>query len=97
MNLSELKAGTKPLVPIELPMTSPIPGLCGCTWGVDLELRVKYIRWLYADCLVLAHRIAFGDARALAGIELEVVKEEPKKARGERGKDKNVRARKQSA
>jgi hypothetical protein len=88
MNLNELGAGTAPIVPIELPMSFPIPDGCGCSWGVDAVLRVKYIRYLYADCAVRAHRIAFGDSHISTPI---IVRAEPeKKTRGQRGKNRRV-------
>ena len=87
MNLNELGAGTIPIVPIELPMSSPTPDGCGCSWGVDLKIKRKYIRYLYADCRVMAHRIAFGDSQLPTPL---IVRTEPKKKRGERGKNRRV-------
>jgi hypothetical protein len=92
MNLNELGAGTVPIVPIELPISQPVPetgGIpCGCSWGVDLKLGVKYIRYLYKDCPVMAHRIAFGDAQIMTPM---IVHSEPeKRGRGQRGKNRRV-------
>ena len=78
-----------------VPMTSPIPEGCNCSWGIDLKKDVKYIKRFYAMCAIADHRAA---SRMESWAEAKTSqKEQPKKARGERGKDKGVRARKQSA
>jgi hypothetical protein len=79
MNLNERGAGTYPIDPIELPIDAPIPLGCGCAWQFHPKQRIKSIKFLHADCAVLAHKVAFNESH----IEVPVlVSVEEKRGRG---------------
>jgi hypothetical protein len=62
MNVNERGSGTYPVPAIEISLFQPLPNGCGCTWSYDLTRRVKYIKFLYSECPVFEHRLAFADA-----------------------------------
>ena len=84
MNLNERGSGTIPIDPIELPLWAPLPDGCGCSWGYDMTRGRKYVKYLYRECAVMVHRIAFVDSQ-ISTPEITIV---TKKKRG-KGRPKN--------
>jgi hypothetical protein len=80
MNLNERGAGTYPIVPIELPIDGWIPERCACAWAYDHKRRVKYIKFLHANCPVTRHRVAFDNSHIETPIVVTKLPE--KKGRG---------------
>ena len=70
---------TAPQEPIVLEFTEFISGDCGCTWTYDIKGRTKSIKFLYGNCAVIEHRIAFNHAQAYRE---EIPVNLPKRGRG---------------
>jgi len=82
--LNEMGAGTVPITPIEMPIDMPLPEGCACAWGFDAMRRVKYVKFLHANCGVYKHRLAFADSHMVTPL---IVSELPQR-RG-RGRPRN--------
>lgn len=89
MHLNETGSGTYPMKPIELPWNMPIPNGCSCKWDFHIESRTKVLKFLDYGCKILDHRIAFEESHLNTPTIVEFAG--PKKERGQRGKDRNIR------